>query len=44
MNMKMISLGLIMLALEAQAAWPYDKVDKVDLDPLGRIVSDWQGA
>ena len=42
--MKLISLGVIMLAVEAPAAWPYDNVDVVDLDPLGRIVSDWRGA
>ena len=25
-------------------AWPYDQVDKVDVDPLGRLVADWRGA
>ena len=24
-------------------AWDYDQVDKVDVDPLGKIVDDWKG-
>mgnify|MGYP003295766811 CR=1 FL=1 len=41
--MKLIAFGVVLLAAEVQAAWPYDTVDAVDLDPLGRIVSEWQG-
>ena len=36
--------GALVWALSAQGAWPYDQVDKVDQDPLGRIVSEWKGA
>ena len=37
--------GTLALAMQvSHAAWQYDKIDKVDLDPLGRIVSDWRGA
>lgn len=35
---------LLLFAVTASGAWPYDKVDAVDIDPLGRIVSAWQGA
>ena len=42
--MRILALVIALLALEAQAAWPYDKVDAVDIDPLGRIVSEWSGA
>lgn len=31
-------------AAAANAAWPYDKVDRVDVDPLERIVSGWKAA
>ena len=44
MKMKMgLSASVFAVALGA-LGWPYDQVDKVDIDPLGRIVSDWRGA
>lgn len=37
--------GLAALAANsALASWPYDKVDAVDIDPLGRVVEEWTGA
>lgn len=45
MNKLMFVVCLAFGVQEAvHGAWPYDQVDKVDLDPLGRIVSDWRGA
>lgn len=45
MNMKLelIAAG-VLAAVTASGAWPYDQVDAVDLDPLGRIVADWRCA
>jgi len=45
MNRKNMLVSVVVLAVtSAFGAWPYDKVDAVDLDPLGRLVSDWRGA
>ena len=33
----------VALAAETLSAWEYDKVDKVDVDPLGKIVDGWKG-
>lgn len=39
-----VGVFTVLAAGTAEAAWPYDQVDAVDIDPLGRIVSDWRGA
>lgn len=44
-----VKLALLVMAtgmalFSARGAWPYEQVDRVDLDPLGRIVSGWKAA
>lgn len=34
----------VLATLEASASWPYDKIDKVDVDPMETLVSNWRPA
>lgn len=40
----MVLGGVLGVAVAANGAWPYDQVDKVDVDPLETVVSGWKGA
>ena len=45
-DLRAATLAVALAAASACAfgAWPHDQVDKMDVDPLGRIVADWRGA
>ena len=34
----------VLAALDAAASWPYDKIDKVDVDPMETLVANWRPA